>query len=160
LNQPVDTDSEFEDLGVGQLSFRRLERSDFSLLQRWLSLPHVAQWWEHLETLEDVEREFGPCVSGEDPTAVFVIVLDQRDAGIIQTYLLADNPEYEAAVGVLDAAGVDLFIGEPDLLNIGLGRRVLTTFISRVGWSRYPWVKGYESVEDRPRGLTLSAQCS
>jgi aminoglycoside 6'-N-acetyltransferase len=147
LNRSVDTGSRpgsEEGSKVGfDLGFRPPERTDFVLLQRWLCSPHVAQWWERLETQEDIEREFGPCVDGKDPTLVFVIVLGGRDIGIIQTYLLSDNPQYEAAVQVRDAAGVDLFIGAQALLDSGLGRRILAKFVRDVGWSTYPAVKRY-----------------
>ncbi len=57
---------------------------------------------------------------------------------MIQTYRLSDNPDYETAVGVEHAAGVDLFIGDPDLMGIGLGTEVLRAFVERIGWPTYP----------------------
>ena len=51
-----------------------------------------------------------------------MIVVAGEDVGLIQTYLLADYPDYAALVGAGDeAAGLDLFLGEPSLTGSGLG---------------------------------------
>jgi aminoglycoside 6'-N-acetyltransferase len=48
---------------------------------------------------------------------------------MIQTYLVVDNSEWQQLVQVGDdVAGVDLLIGEPDLVGQGLGPRVLSAF--------------------------------
>jgi aminoglycoside 6'-N-acetyltransferase len=72
-----------------------------------------------------------------------VITLDRRPIGMIQTYRLSDNPDYETAVGVEHAAGVDLLIGAPDLVGIGLGTEILQRFVARIGWRTYPEVRRY-----------------
>jgi len=47
---------------------------------------------------------------------------------MIQTYRLRDEPEYAALVGVDDAAGIDLLIGRPGLVDRGLGAEVIRSF--------------------------------
>jgi aminoglycoside 6'-N-acetyltransferase len=48
---------------------------------------------------------------------------------MIQTYLVSDYPEWEEVVQVgPDVAGVDLLIGEAELIGSGLGPEVLRTF--------------------------------
>lgn len=52
---------------------------------------------------------------------------------MIQTYLVSDYPEWEAIVEVgADVAGVDLLIGEEDLIGRGLGPQVLARFAREV----------------------------
>ena len=52
---------------------------------------------------------------------------------MIQTYLVSDYPEWEAIVEVgADVAGVDLLIGEEDLIGRGLGPQILARFASEV----------------------------
>jgi len=52
---------------------------------------------------------------------------------MIQTYYVADHPEWQELVQAGDdVAGVDLMIGEPDLVGRGLGPRVLTEFVGGV----------------------------
>jgi aminoglycoside 6'-N-acetyltransferase len=126
-----------------ELGFRRLTRADFGDLERWRSAPHVRLWWGEPLDASGVEKEFGPCVDGVDPTLVFLTTLDQRPVGMAQTYRLSDNPDYEAAVGVADAAGMDLFIGEPDLLGLGLGKAIVRRFVREIGWAVFPEAKRY-----------------
>ena len=128
---------------AGDLGFRRMSRDDYDDLQRWLSTPHVRLWWGDPLDAEGVEKEFGPCVDGVDPTLVFVITLAGRPIGMVQTYLLSDTPDYETDVGVPDAAGVDLFIGEPDLIGMGLGKAIVRRFVADIGWRAFPEAKRY-----------------
>src|SRR5204862_422115 len=59
----------------------------------------------------------------------FVIVVDGRDAGFVQTYRVADYPEsWPFDVGP-DAAGMDLAIGDRDLGGRGLGPQVVAAFV-------------------------------
>ena len=75
---------------------------------------------------------------GEDPTDCFVIVEDGRDIGYIQSYVIADHPEYAELVDVEErAAGIDLFIGEPDRVHRGLGPPLLRQFLQDVVFAKY-----------------------
>jgi aminoglycoside 6'-N-acetyltransferase len=52
---------------------------------------------------------------------------------MIQTYHVADHPEWRELVQVGDdVAGIDLLIGEPNLVGRGLGPRVLSRFAHEV----------------------------
>jgi aminoglycoside 6'-N-acetyltransferase len=133
---------------VRDVEFRRLERSDFDLVRQWLSAPHVSEWWGEPRDLAGVEAEFGPCVDGVDPTLVFVVTISDGavtsvPVGIVQSYMLRDTPEYESAVGVLEAAGIDLLIGDFDLIGTGLGKETITRFVREIGWSLFPDAKRY-----------------
>jgi RimJ/RimL family protein N-acetyltransferase len=46
-----------------EVVFRPLDRSDFPLLQQWLSEPHVDAWWH--EPLDLASLELGPIVIRE-----------------------------------------------------------------------------------------------
>jgi hypothetical protein len=76
------------------ISFRPLERSDFPRLQKWLSAPHVAAWWNDHIDLGTVEAKYGPRVDGTEPTHVFVIEQEGRPIGWTQWYLWSDYPEH------------------------------------------------------------------
>ena len=66
---------------------------------------------------------------GRRPTRQFAIVVDGRPVGMIQTYLVSDHPSGPSSwTSRTGAAGVDLLIGEPDLVGGGLGPRVLAEF--------------------------------
>jgi aminoglycoside 6'-N-acetyltransferase len=120
--------------GVG---FRPLRRDDVSQLFEWLCRPHVAEWWRDVPAaLAAVEAEYGPCIDGNDPTELFVVSVDGRDVGMIQRYLIADEPEWWPAFdGIIDvskAAGIDYLIGELDAVGRGVGTEMIATFVPMV----------------------------
>ena len=75
---------------------------------------------------------------GEDPTELFLIQLDGRPIGQLQSYLIDDHPEYAAMVALdRPAFGMDLFIGEPDLVGKGHGPALIRAFLHGVAFPRY-----------------------
>jgi len=87
------------------------------LVRRWLAQPHVARWWNHETSAEAVLRDFGPAVRGEEPSEVFLALLDGLPIGLVQRYRLAGYPEYRDELSrVVDvpagAMSVDYLIGE------------------------------------------------
>jgi aminoglycoside 6'-N-acetyltransferase len=65
-----------------------------------------------------------------------VILENGRSVGLIQTYRVADHSEWGDLVGAEpEAAGVDLFVGEPDAVGRGLGPEVLRAFARTVVFS-------------------------
>lgn len=110
----------------------------------------MAEWWrDPLEVADEMRRA---AASGERLVDYYVIVADGRPAGVIQTYLVADHPEWDAIVQVgPDAAGVDLFVGEPDLVGRGLGPEVLTAFVQEVVFARPETTAAVATVEEANR---------
>src|SRR5215203_6122925 len=105
-----------------EISFRPLAYADLSLLQRWLSKPHVEQWWHEPLDLPGVQARFGPRIDGVEPTQVYLIQYGARPAGWIQWYRWSDYPDHAAQLGAeRSSAGIDLAIGEEELIGIGLG---------------------------------------
>jgi aminoglycoside 6'-N-acetyltransferase len=99
-------------------------------MYEWLRREHVRRWWDEHESYEDVARHFLPSIEGRRPVDLYLILLDGRPVGFIQTYLVADHPETAALVGLgAGVAGVDLFIGEEKLTGKGLGSEVLRVFV-------------------------------
>lgn len=119
---------------VGVLEFRLLVRSDFPLVLRWLSAPHVARWFRRPSNAEAVEAKYGPRVDGAAPTRMFVILAGGIPAGLIQAYRLVDYPAWERALalGEPHAGGIDYLIGEPELCGRGLGSSAVRAFTVRL----------------------------
>lgn len=93
----------------------------------------MKRWWNDTDTLEETAARYGPALRGDEPTEHYAIVLDGREVGMIETYLASDYPEWNAVVRVGEGvAGVDLLIGEPELLGRGLGAEVLAAFVREV----------------------------
>jgi aminoglycoside 6'-N-acetyltransferase len=115
------------------ISFRPLGRSDFPLLQEWLSAPHVAAWWHEPLDLAAVAAKYGPRVDGAEPTHVFVIEHGGRPIGWIQWYLWSDYPEHARQLSAdLASAGIDLAIAELAMTGLGLGPAAIREFLGQV----------------------------
>jgi aminoglycoside 6'-N-acetyltransferase len=114
-----------------------MRESDLPLLHEWLQRPHVKRWWRDSDTLEETVAHYTPALRGEEPSDHYVIVVDGHDAGMIQTYLAADYPEWGRFVDDSESvAGVDVLIGEEELTGRGLGPRVLGAFVRDVVFVR------------------------
>ena len=119
-----------------KIGFRPLTASDLPLLHEWLQREHVQLWWTDRETYEEVVQHYLPEIEGIKPTDPYVILLDDRPSGFIQTYRVSDYPEYRELVAVEEGvAGVDLLIGEPELTGRGFGSGALQSFVRDVVFS-------------------------
>jgi len=115
------------------ITFRQLGRSDFPLLQEWLSAPHVKAWWHDSLDLPGVEAQYGPRVDGVEPTHVFVMEFAGRPFGLIQWYVWSDYPRHAAQLKAeLTAAGIDLAIGKLPMIGLGLGPLAIREFVTQI----------------------------
>ena len=131
------------------IAFEPLQRKHLPLLREWLGREHVRRWWrDPEESLCDAED----ALAGRDPTRYFLIELDGRPIGMVQTYLVSDNPEWEKVVGPGQGlAGVDLLIGEEDATGRGLGPQVLAEFAREVVFARAETQAVVATVEEPNR---------
>ncbi len=125
-----------------EVTFAPLGRADFPRLSRWLAEPAVHRWWHQDSSSEAVEREFGPSLSADDPTEVFVVGLDGRPVGLVQRYPLAAYPEYVTELTPVVAVptgawSIDYLLGEPDVRGRGLAADVLAAFVAAT-WDVHP----------------------
>jgi len=109
--------------------------ADLPMLLEWLRQPHVKAWWrDEPDDLAAIEATYGACITGNDPTELFVVVADGRDVGMVQRYRFADEPEWCACfAGVADvqqAAGIDYLIGDPDLVGRGVGTAAIAAIVA------------------------------
>lgn len=87
---------------------------------------------------DDTIAEYRLAMRGDDPTDYFVALLDGRPIGEIQSYLVDDHPEYAATLALGGPAiGIDLFIGEPELIGRGHGPALIRAFLRDVAFPRY-----------------------
>lgn len=123
------------------IEFRPVTYDDVVLLAAWLEREHVRRWWRDDRAEDHL-----------DPNEHFVVELDGRPVGMIQTYLVADYPDWGAIVGMEPGlAGVDLLIGEEDLIGRGLGPQVLSRFAREVVFARPETIACVATVEEPNR---------
>jgi aminoglycoside 6'-N-acetyltransferase len=125
------------------ISFEPLRESDLPTLAAWLARPHVERWWREPSDLATVEERYRPLFDGSDSTEGFIVVLNSRLIGFIQSYLIDDHPDWRASIesvlGESAGIGIDYLIGEADLVGQGIGRRMISEFVVDC-WRRYPLV--------------------
>jgi aminoglycoside 6'-N-acetyltransferase len=100
--------------------FRSMTSDDLPLIARWLALPHVREWWG------DPAEQFA-LVSGdlnEPAMDQYIVETNGRGFAYLQCY---DLTAWNTGFGVQPRGtrGIDLFIGEPDMIGHG------STFIGR-----------------------------
>ena len=120
---------------------RSLVRADLPLLARWLAEPRVARWWHHESSLEAVERDFGPSLSGADPTELMLADAGGGPYGLVQRYPIAAYPEYvEELSGVCAvppaALSIDYLVGEPGHRGRSLGTAMISAAVLD-GWAAH-----------------------
>lgn len=114
---------------VGSLRIRRMRDSehDYALLVRWLNQPHVREWWDPDDppaTLASVRREHAAATGPDPATTACIIELGRRPVGFIQFYRWAASPDDAELIGGEVGErdwGLDILIGEPDLVGKGIG---------------------------------------
>jgi aminoglycoside 6'-N-acetyltransferase len=105
----------------------RDEPEDYRFLVRWRAEPHVHEWWDPDDpapTFDEVVEQYGPWVRGEEPTIACIIEVDERPVGYLQFYRWLPWSEAEEALDIRadpDTFGLDIHIGEPDLIDQGFG---------------------------------------
>ncbi len=111
---------------------------DLRLVHAWLQRPHVRRWWTDRETYEEIAEHYLPAIEGREPTDMYVVLLDERPIGFVQTYLVADYPEYTALVEIEESvAGIDLLIGDEAMTGQGIGTEILRRFVDEIVFSRW-----------------------
>jgi RimJ/RimL family protein N-acetyltransferase len=113
------------------IEFTPLTEDHLPLVEEWLGREHVARWWR--DPIPEALAECRAGIEGRVPTDYYLIVVDERPAGMLQTYLASDYPEWEEVVQVgAGVAGVDILIGEEELIGRGLGPKLLAAFVRDV----------------------------
>jgi aminoglycoside 6'-N-acetyltransferase len=117
-------------------SFQPMAADDLPLMRNWLERPHVAEWWGDPETELGYIRDM---IEGRDTTRPFIFWRDGQALGYIKFWFIghhqnaiwiAENPWLAELPS--DAVGVDLSLGDPDLLSRGIGSTVLRQFADRL----------------------------
>lgn len=112
--------------------FRPIVPDDIATLHRWRNLPHVSRWWEPSKiTLDEAKAEYAHYMKPDHKVDAYIVSHEGRDIGYMQRWRVADFPDYKPYVPLTDAVqGLDVFIGEADLLHKGIGTRLIRAYIT------------------------------
>lgn len=113
--------------------FRDLTFDDIPLMHQWFNTQHIQAFYSLRPWTEDeVLAKLTPYISGEKPVSGFIILLDEHPIGYLQSYKVSDYPWPNQNLPekiVKSAKGIDLFIGNKDLIGKGVGARIIQLFI-------------------------------
>ncbi len=118
----------------GDLVIRRMrdEADDYNRMVEWTNRPHVRRRWDPdlpTSTLEFIKDEYQPDTVPGAPGTACIIELGDRPVGFIQFYRWSSYAGEAKEVGIpFDERtyGLDVFLGEKDLVDVGVGTRVVT----------------------------------
>jgi aminoglycoside 6'-N-acetyltransferase len=145
-------------------SFRPVSEGDLPMLAGWLAEPHVAAWWNDAEVELAAIREHIDSISVEP----LIVELDDHPIGYLQSYdphLEDGHPYQDQPFGTL---GIDLSIGNPELVGIGHGSSIVRQFADQLFAEGAPRViidpdpanrraiRAYEKAGFRPIGERTS----
>jgi aminoglycoside 6'-N-acetyltransferase len=113
------------------LTIRRMRDAadDYALMLRWLTSPHVAEWWNTERTVLDLQTitaEYRPQTRSQDTSTACIIQVSGRPIGFVQFYPWdAEAAEMREMGFDLPAGywGIDIFVGELDHIDRGFGSR-------------------------------------
>lgn len=142
----------------GGLVIRRMrdEPAEYERIAAWQNQPHVREWWDPDEpplSSDEARRRYRALTRADSPMTACIFEFKGRAAGYIQFHPWAAYPEDAEAMGVPiveGAWGLDVFVGEPDLIDRGIGT-ALVDLLSRhlfdeCGASRVMFVAAVENA--------------
>jgi len=105
-------------------AFRPMQAADLPLIRRWLTAPHVAQWWG------DPDAQFALVSADLDHPSMdqFIVASDDRPFAYLQCYDPCAWPDNGFGRQPDGARGIDQFIGEQDMIDCGHGSALIRAF--------------------------------
>lgn len=101
---------------------------DLPIIARWLKAPHVALWWGDPE--EALTRIASHLASPS--VAPFLAREGHRPIGYLQVYHANPDPFWTRHPLPRETFGLDLFLGETDVIGRGLGTRLIQLVLRRL----------------------------
>jgi RimJ/RimL family protein N-acetyltransferase len=113
--------------------FRALTDNDLPLLHAWINRPHVGEWWDAPQSFAQIETEYGSRVTAESTTRPYIVEMDGRPIGFIQSYVaMGSGDGWWDDVTDPGVRGIDQFIGDEALLNRGIGTAMIRAFLDEL----------------------------
>ena len=128
---------------INNVTFKLLEYSDIPIMHRWFNMPHVQTfyslktWAEH-----EIFDKLKPYITGKKPVTGLIIFMDNKPIGYLQYYKVKDYPWPNQTLSdevIENAAGMDLFIGEPEMIGHGMGQTIISQCLQTIIWPRFKY---------------------
>jgi aminoglycoside 6'-N-acetyltransferase len=113
------------------------EMCDYQLMAKWLSDEKILEFYEGRDNPFDLEKiieSYKPMIRGDDPVVPCLFYYQNIPIGYLQYCALNDLSQTDGQLYHLEQTdfvyGIDLFIGETDYWNKGIGTKILSAFIT------------------------------
>ncbi|BAZ47651.1 GCN5-related N-acetyltransferase [Nostoc sp. NIES-4103] len=110
---------------------------DYQLMAKWLTDETVLEFYEGRDNpfpLERIIENYQPLLIGEDPAIPCIVYYQNIPIGYLQYYALNDQSESDRQMYCLEQTdnvyGIDLFIGESNYWNQGIGTKILSAVVN------------------------------
>ena len=118
------------------ITFKKLEDTEDNYLKlyKWCSKKHVYEWFEQrILSLEEIENKYKNKLE-ENKQELLIIECDNTDIGLVQIYKFENDINLNITYN--NIYEYDLFIGEEDYLDKGIGQQVINQ-INEMIYSKY-----------------------
>ena len=143
-------------------AFRPMTTADIPDLVRWMAADHAQPWFgDEPRTVELAREHYAGELDGSSATRMWIVVIDGRDSGYIQDYPVVAYDDYAVRVQDLEAVAFDYLIGEPDLVDRGIGTQMITAFCREVLCRDYPDAPRFVASPDvrNARSIRVLEKC-
>lgn len=104
---------------MADYAIRRIGEADLPRVAGWRAQPHVIRWWGEPSVEPEIEKLADPRI------AMWLIAHDGRPFAFLQDYDVHGWDPHPFSYLPKGARGMDLYIGEADMLGQGHGSRFL-----------------------------------
>ncbi|MBC1219631.1 acetyltransferase [Nostoc sp. UCD121] len=139
---------------------------DYELIAKWLTDAQVLEFYEGRDNpfpLERIIETYKPMIEGNDPVVPCVFYYQNIPIGYLQYCALNDLSQTDRRLYHLEHTdyvyGIDLFIGETDYWNKGIGTKILSAIITYL----FEHLQAHKIVidphVDNPRAIRCYEKC-
>ena len=149
----------------GDISLRQMldETQDYLLLSKWLTDECVLEFYEGRDNpynLKKVREKFGPRARGKDRVIPCILSYENRAIGYIQYYPLTATEVRAYGVETIEPVyGLDLFIGEIDGWDRGIGTRVVSALVHYLFDTVGAWLVVIDPRTSNHRAIRCYEKC-
>lgn len=143
-------------------TFRPLVDADLSMLVAWRLEPHVRVWFpDSLADVEEARRRFGGRLDGSDPVRMWIAEISGVPIGYLQSFVVSSDDDLTVRCQDPDAIAFDYLIGDPELVDRGLGTEMIGRFCRDVLVPQYPGAPRFLAAPDARnyRSIRVLTKC-
>jgi RimJ/RimL family protein N-acetyltransferase len=113
------------------LVFKPLEENNLDLLCFWFSKAHIKAWWDDQLSNEEIKNKYRSRI-GNPIILPYIVYLNDHPFAFIQYYFANKVGDRWLLNEADSTVGIDLFIGDEDMLDQGYGTALIKNFTDKL----------------------------